>query len=127
MAKPKKPSPPTVLGSAEDYEGAVKHKDHYHSEARGKFYGNASLAQKGDLTPHKDHFHDEAGTKFYGNPGGDEHDAHDKPPTEEDVVQESVKSQRKSLKRGKAKTSSINTILQSSGYASGGIAGHRLG
>jgi hypothetical protein len=102
-------------------EGAVRHKDHYHGAAGDKFYGNAALSDKADLTPHKDHFHDKEGVKVYGQPGG--HDEHDEPPTEKDVVQESVKSQRRSLKRGKAKTSSINTMLQSTG----GQRGHKLG
>jgi len=125
MAKPKSSRPPTVMASPEQMEGAVKHKDHYHSAAGEKFYGNASLSEPGDLTPHKDHFHDKEGTKLYGQPGGDDHDAHDEPPDEHDVVEESVKAQRRALKRGKAKTSSINTLL--TGRSSGGSAGHQLG
>ena len=77
------------------------------------------------LNPHKDHFHLEDGRKAVGTPGtgmdGD-HD-HTKPPSEEDVVVESVKEQRKSRKRGVAKTSTLNTMLQSTG----GASGHRLG
>jgi len=86
---------------------------------------DASQYDSADLIPHKGHFHKKDGTKLSGQPGtyGGEKTLQDTPPDEEDVIQESIKAQRKSLKRGKAKTSSANTMLSTSG----GTASHRLG
>lgn len=127
MGAPKAPEVPTVIQDPAQMEGAKRHKDHYHDKNGNKFYGNTNLVEdQSKLTPHKGHFHDESGTKIYGELG--HNDEQDMPPTEEDIIEETVSSERKQAKHAKKKTSSINTMLQSTGSGGAGTRqGHRLG
>ena len=120
-ATKKATAPPTVMDPS-TLEGAQRHKDHWHTAEGGKFYESAANYEQSDLVPHKGHFHDKEGAKLAGAPGDiDEHMDH---PDEEDVVKASVDAQRKARKRGVQKTSSLNTMLQSTGGVS---RGHKLG
>ena len=129
MGAPKAPETPTVIQDPKQMEGAKKHKDHYHDAQGNKFYGNAQHTTIDTLVPHKDHFHDkETGVKTYGQPNTKEGLEHSEHPDEEDMVEESVTAQRRTAKKNLAKTSSINTMLQSTGGAGAGTRqGHRLG
>jgi len=61
-----------------------------------------------DLVPHKGHFHTKDGRKVSGAPSG----VQDKPPSDEDVMDESLKEQRRLAKHARAKTGSAHTMLQ---------------
>ena len=129
MGAPKAPETPTVIQDPAQMKGAQKHKDHYHDAQGNKFYGNAQHSTAEDLVPHKGHFHEkETGVKVYGQPNTKEGLEHGEHPEEEDMVIESISAQRRQALRNRSKTSSINTMLQAAGGATGGSRqGHRLG
>ena len=70
-----------------------------------------------DLSPHKDHYHTKAGEKVYleksatGAAGAPEGTV-DAPPTEEDVMGETISAQRQYQKRARQKMGSAFTMLQ---------------
>jgi len=112
--KPKSPKAPTVLSATDSLEGLTPHKDHFHDASGKKVFPGSSQYSAEELTPHKDHWHTADGTKVYDN-GQAPQGIQEKPPTEEDVMDETVNKQRELQRRARRKGGSAFTILSRGG------------
>lgn len=93
-------------------DGLTKHKDHYHDKSGKKVFPNLASYDISELTPHKDHYHTADGLKVLAGPDGGPTGVQDKPPSETDVKQAEVETQRALQKRARRKMGSAATLLQ---------------
>ena len=94
-------------------EGLTRHKDHWHDASGKKLYGTSENFNEDELVPHKDHFHTKDGAKvFMGEGGTKDSPRYTEPPTEEDVMDETISKQRELQRRSRSKMGSAHTMLQ---------------
>jgi len=118
MAKPKEIKARNVMQPGQSMEGMTRHKDHWHTADGHKFYGTSENFNEDELTPHKDHFHTKDGAKvFLGEGGTKDKPRATEPPSEEDVMDETINKQRELQRRARSKMGSAHTML---GSGSGG-------
>lgn len=101
--------------ASNNMDGLLRHKDHWHDPNDPTSQRLYEIADSTDgLTPHKDHFHDEMGGKVglsdVGKAGG--------VPTEEDVVDTSLDTQKAERRRRRRGTGVLDTMLRRRGGSS---------
>jgi len=114
MAKPKAPRTPNILDPGDDLSSLTRYQKGWKTASGEKGYLTTEYFNESELTPHKDHFHTKDGAKVFMGEGfkGDAPKITE-PPTEEDVMVETVNKQRELQRRARRKMGSSFTMLQS--------------